>query len=158
MAASLAANSRHPLARALVAAAPAGRAGEGVTEHPGPGLMRMHSPGAAEIRLGSRAFCGNPGERHRPPVAGTVADASRACRRCASRFDEAAARRCGGDDRGAAARHWGCESGCCPVTAPRRWRASPRALGIDRLAGANARRCEKVAPIEALRARTAATC
>ena len=51
-AASLAANSRHPLARALVAAAGPVAPAEGVTEHPGAGLC------AGDVRLGSRAFCG----------------------------------------------------------------------------------------------------
>jgi len=52
LAASLAANSRHPLARALFAAAGPVAPAEGVTEHPGEGLC------AGEMRLGSRAFCG----------------------------------------------------------------------------------------------------
>ena len=50
-AASLAANSRHPLARALVAAAGPVAAASGVTEHPGEGLS------AGSARLGSQAFC-----------------------------------------------------------------------------------------------------
>ncbi|MGE0424723.1 MAG: copper-translocating P-type ATPase [Reyranellaceae bacterium] len=54
LAARLAATSRHPLARALVAAAPAVRPLADVQEHPGQGL----SCGA--LRLGSRQFCGVP--------------------------------------------------------------------------------------------------
>ena len=50
--ASLAAASRHPLARALVAAAPPVPAREDVVEHPGQGLS------AGDLRLGSRIFCG----------------------------------------------------------------------------------------------------
>jgi Cu2+-exporting ATPase len=53
-AASLAANSRHPLARALVAAAGPVVAANGVTEHPGEGLAAF----GGATRLGSRAFCG----------------------------------------------------------------------------------------------------
>ena len=54
VAASLAASSRHPLARALLAAAgPVPPAGH-VVEHPGEGLS------AGAVRLGSRAFCGDP--------------------------------------------------------------------------------------------------
>jgi P-type Cu2+ transporter len=52
VAAPLAANSRHPLARALVAAAGSVAPTEGVTEHAGAGLC------AGDVRLGSRAFCG----------------------------------------------------------------------------------------------------
>jgi len=58
LAASLAACSRHPLARALAAAAGAVPAAEQVTEHPGQGLSLVVPAG--EIRLGSRAFCGDP--------------------------------------------------------------------------------------------------
>lgn len=54
-AAAMAVTSRHPLARALVAAAGPVAAADGVTEHPGQGL----SCGAA--RLGSAGFCGVPG-------------------------------------------------------------------------------------------------
>lgn len=59
-AATLAANSRHPLARSLVAAAGPVAAAERVTEVPGQGLI---APGVMEAlettsRLGSRAFCG----------------------------------------------------------------------------------------------------
>jgi Cu2+-exporting ATPase len=50
-AAALAANSRHPLARSLLAAAGPVPAAEGVTEHPGQGLS------AGDTRLGSAAFC-----------------------------------------------------------------------------------------------------
>ncbi len=56
VAAGLAAASRHPLARALVAAAGPVAAADGVVEHPGAGLGRAASAG--EIRLGSAAFCG----------------------------------------------------------------------------------------------------
>jgi P-type Cu2+ transporter len=61
VAASLAAASRHPLARALVAAAGPVAAAEDVTEHPGAGLS-LATP-AGPVRLGSRAFCagGEPG-------------------------------------------------------------------------------------------------
>ncbi|HEX2886456.1 heavy metal translocating P-type ATPase [Vineibacter terrae] len=53
-AAAMAANSRHPLARALVAAVPDVAPLDGVTEHPGLGLSH------AGTRLGSRRFCGVP--------------------------------------------------------------------------------------------------
>jgi Cu2+-exporting ATPase len=52
VAASLAASSRHPLARALVAAAGQVAAHLDVVEHPGQGLA------AGAIRLGSARFCG----------------------------------------------------------------------------------------------------
>jgi Cu2+-exporting ATPase len=55
-AAALAASSRHPLARSLVAAAPPVAAAESVVERPGEGLLLATEQG--EIRLGSRAFCG----------------------------------------------------------------------------------------------------
>jgi Cu2+-exporting ATPase len=58
LAASIAAASRHPLARALVAAAPEVPAADGVVEVPGSGL-RWRGQGG-EIRLGNRAFCGIP--------------------------------------------------------------------------------------------------
>lgn len=58
-AAAMAACSRHPLARSLVAAAGRVAPAEGVVEHPGQGLSRMTVAG--EIRLGSRAFCGGIG-------------------------------------------------------------------------------------------------
>jgi Cu2+-exporting ATPase len=56
LAASLAAASRHPLARALATAAPDVPAADGVVEVPGAGLRWRHPEG--EVRLGSRAFCG----------------------------------------------------------------------------------------------------
>jgi len=52
LAAGLAANSRHPLARALQRAAPDAVAVDGVAEHPGLGLEK------GGIRLGSASFCG----------------------------------------------------------------------------------------------------
>ncbi len=55
-AAGMAASSRHPLARALVAAVGRAVPADGVTEHPGRGLSRMTAAG--EVRLGSRAYCG----------------------------------------------------------------------------------------------------
>ena len=55
-AASLATHSRHPLSRALCAAAGPVVAAEGVVEHPGQGLSLTTPKG--EIRLGSEAFCG----------------------------------------------------------------------------------------------------
>ncbi len=55
-AASLAAASRHPLARALAAVAGSVVAAEGVLEHPGRGLS-LATP-AGEVRLGSRGFAG----------------------------------------------------------------------------------------------------
>jgi len=55
VAASLAAVSRHPLARSLLAAAGPVAAADGVVEHPGQGLE------AGDLRLGSRAFAGFPG-------------------------------------------------------------------------------------------------
>jgi P-type Cu2+ transporter len=54
LAASIAAASRHPLARALVAAAPDVSVAHGVVEVPGSGLRW------GEIRLGNRTFCGIP--------------------------------------------------------------------------------------------------
>lgn len=54
-AAGLAMASRHPLARALVAAAPPCILAHGVIEHPGLGLS------CGETRLGSRGFCGADG-------------------------------------------------------------------------------------------------
>lgn len=51
LAAGLAANSRHPLAQALVRAVPAAAVIEGVDEHPGRGLQHD------DIRLGSARFC-----------------------------------------------------------------------------------------------------
>ncbi len=61
LAASLAANSRHPLSRSLLAAAGPVPAAEGVEERPGEGLA------LGKIRLGSRAFAGDPSA---PPAAG----------------------------------------------------------------------------------------
>jgi Cu2+-exporting ATPase len=58
LAASLAANSRHPLCRALVRAAGGAAPTTGAIEHPGQG-MSLHTP-AGEIRLGSPSFCGLP--------------------------------------------------------------------------------------------------
>jgi Cu2+-exporting ATPase len=58
-AAAIAANSRHPLCRALLRGAPITLPAEGVVEHAGRGLARMTNTG--EIRLGSRAFCGVAG-------------------------------------------------------------------------------------------------
>ncbi len=60
-AAGLAAASRHPLARALLAAAGPVAVQPGVTEHPGQGLE------AGGLRLGSRAFAGDPDA---PPATG----------------------------------------------------------------------------------------
>jgi Cu2+-exporting ATPase len=57
LAASLAASSRHPLARALVAAVGPVPAAEPVVERPGKGIS-FAGP-AGEVRLGSRAFCGD---------------------------------------------------------------------------------------------------
>ena len=57
-AAAMAASSRHPLCRALVASAGAGPAAAAVIEHPGQGLRHTGSDG--ETRLGSREFCGLP--------------------------------------------------------------------------------------------------
>ncbi len=55
IAASMAATSRHPLARSLVAAAGLVAPADGVIEHPGRGLSLASPHG--EIRLGCRAFC-----------------------------------------------------------------------------------------------------
>jgi Cu2+-exporting ATPase len=52
VAAGIAANSRHPLAQALVRAAPVVGVADRVVEHPGLGLQR------GEVRLGSARFCG----------------------------------------------------------------------------------------------------
>jgi P-type Cu2+ transporter len=54
LASSIAAASRHPLARALHAAAPDASVAHGVMEVPGSGLR------CGEVRLGNRAFCGIP--------------------------------------------------------------------------------------------------
>jgi Cu2+-exporting ATPase len=48
----MAANSRHPLARALCRSLPGIAAADGVVEHPGQGLSKD------DIRLGSASFCG----------------------------------------------------------------------------------------------------
>ena len=65
VAASLAANSRHPLSRSLLAAAGPVPAAEAVAERPGQGLL-WHAMGG-EIRLGARAFAGDPSA---PPAEG----------------------------------------------------------------------------------------
>ena len=65
LAASLAAASRHPLSRALAAAAPAVAPAEDVAETPGCGLSLATAEG--EVRLGRAAWCG---------VAEDTADAS----------------------------------------------------------------------------------
>ncbi|MBN9509847.1 MAG: cadmium-translocating P-type ATPase [Alphaproteobacteria bacterium] len=57
-AASLAAASRHPLARALHAAMPDVPAARGAEEHPGRGIALAVAGGT--VRLGSRAFCDLP--------------------------------------------------------------------------------------------------
>ena len=54
-AAALAANSKHPLARALVRAAPPVAVAEGVRETPGEGLALATAEG--EVRLGNRRWC-----------------------------------------------------------------------------------------------------
>lgn len=56
LATSLAVVSRHPLARALVAAAPSAQPADGVEEIPGMGLRCSTERG--EVRLGSRRWCG----------------------------------------------------------------------------------------------------
>jgi Cu2+-exporting ATPase len=56
LAAGLAGASRHPLARALAAAAPDVPGARGVRETPGRGLSLMTDAG--EVRLGSRRWCG----------------------------------------------------------------------------------------------------
>jgi len=63
LAASLAAASRHPLAKALCRAAPDVAPAAGVVEHPGQGLSLATAEG--EVRLGSRAFCAVAGEELR---------------------------------------------------------------------------------------------
>jgi Cu2+-exporting ATPase len=82
-AAALAAASRHPLARALMAAAPATAPADGVREEPGRGMI------AGAIRLGSRAWIGVADDSHeegpelwldvpgQPPVRFAFADAPR---------------------------------------------------------------------------------
>ena len=54
LAAGMATSSRHPLAKALVRAAPSASIVDGVIEHPGKGLE------AGAVRLGSAEFCGMP--------------------------------------------------------------------------------------------------
>ncbi|MQX38023.1 heavy metal translocating P-type ATPase metal-binding domain-containing protein [Roseospira navarrensis] len=61
LAAGLAANSRHPLARAIAAAAPGTPALPGVVEHPGAGLA-WDGDSAGPVRLGSAAFCDAPAD------------------------------------------------------------------------------------------------
>ena len=84
-AAALAVASRHPLARALVAASPPVAPAEGVVEHPGRGLERTTAEGS--VRLGSAAFAGAPAGQGMelwlsrpgcPPVRFAFADALRA--------------------------------------------------------------------------------
>jgi Cu2+-exporting ATPase len=58
LAATLAGASRHPLARALVRAAPQVPVAKGVREAPGQGLALARPEG--ELRLGSRRWCGLP--------------------------------------------------------------------------------------------------
>ena len=65
VAASLAAASRHPLSRSLLAAAGPVPAAEGVEERPGEGLLCRTVEG--EIRLGARSFAGDPAA---PPAEG----------------------------------------------------------------------------------------
>ncbi|MBP2301684.1 heavy metal translocating P-type ATPase [Azospirillum picis] len=60
LAASLAGASRHPLARALAAAAPGVPVAAGVREVPGAGLL-LETPDG-EVRLGSRRFTGAPAD------------------------------------------------------------------------------------------------
>ncbi len=64
VAASLAASSRHPLARSLMAAAGPVAAAEGVVEFPGEGLR------AGDVRLGNRDFCGSDPSPRPPPARG----------------------------------------------------------------------------------------
>ena len=56
LAVSIAANSKHPLSRALAASMPDVRPAEGVREEPGRGLALPTSAG--DVRLGSRDWCG----------------------------------------------------------------------------------------------------
>ncbi len=62
LAASMAAASTHPLARALVRAVPGAPVAGGVREEPGRGLAVAGSGG--EVRLGSRAWCGIADDDH----------------------------------------------------------------------------------------------
>ncbi|MDW8443410.1 MAG: heavy metal translocating P-type ATPase [Acetobacteraceae bacterium] len=84
-AARLAMSSRHPLARALAAAAPPVAPAEGVVEHPGQGLELVTPEG--RIRLGSAPFVGTAGGEGmelwfarpgRDPIRFAFADALRA--------------------------------------------------------------------------------
>jgi Cu2+-exporting ATPase len=63
LAAGMAANSRHPLARAVAAAVPDAQGLPGVTEHPGEGLSWDGGPGGRDdpVRLGSAPFVGVDG-------------------------------------------------------------------------------------------------
>ncbi len=61
IAGSLAANSRHPLCRALVREAGGAVPASAVTEFPGQGLELANEIGGT-IRLGSRSFCGLPAD------------------------------------------------------------------------------------------------
>ncbi|KAA5607288.1 heavy metal translocating P-type ATPase [Roseospira marina] len=69
LAAGLAANSRHPLARAVAAAAPETPPFGDVREHPGEGLSWADPTGAPQVRLGSAVFCGVDGTRGDHPGA-----------------------------------------------------------------------------------------
>ena len=71
VAASLAASSRHPLARALVAAAGPVAGREDVVEHAGRGLA------AGDVRLGSWGFCMDGGPSSPPPLEGLGREADR---------------------------------------------------------------------------------
>ncbi len=71
VAASLAVSSRHPLARALVAAAGPVAGREDVVEHPGRGLS------AGDVRLGSWGFCVDGGPSSPPPLEGLGREADR---------------------------------------------------------------------------------
>ena len=94
VAASLAASSRHPLARTLLTAAGSVRAAEGVRDHPGQGLSLPVEGG--EIRLGSRNFCNPTGRTDHAPATGPEVWLTRpghdaACFRFAERLREDAA-------------------------------------------------------------------
>ena len=65
-AASLAASSHHPLARALVRAVPAATLAKGVQELPGRGLLLETLEG--DLRLGSRDWCGVEAEEETEPA------------------------------------------------------------------------------------------
>jgi len=64
IAASLAAGSRHPLARSLLAASGPVAVADDVVEYPGQGIQ------AGDIRLGSWAFCGRAPSPQPPPAGG----------------------------------------------------------------------------------------